>query len=81
MLKTVTFALVHVTVAFSVVYAMTGSAVAGGGVALVGPTFNTVAYHFHEKVWAWIRQRRGMIEADRSILACSEIKACPQQSA
>lgn len=58
MIKTFTFALVHVTVAFSVVYLMTGSVVAGGLVALVEPACNTVAYHFHEKVWAWLQRRR-----------------------
>lgn len=58
MIKTFTFALVHVTVAFSVVYLMTGSVVAGGLVAVVEPACNTVAYHFHEKIWAWVQRRR-----------------------
>lgn len=58
MIKTFSFALVHVTVAFSVVYAMTGSVLAGGLVALVEPACNTVAYHFHEKVWEFVRRRR-----------------------
>ncbi len=58
MMKTLSFALVHVTVAFSVVYAMTGSMLAGGFVALVEPACNTVAYHFHEKLWSFIRQRQ-----------------------
>ena len=58
MIKTLTFALVHVMVAFTVVYAMTGNALAGGLVALIEPACNTLAYHFHEKVWDFIRQRR-----------------------
>lgn len=58
MIKTITFALVHITVAFTVVYAMTGNALAGGLVALVEPACNTLAYHFHEKAWTLIRQRR-----------------------
>lgn len=49
--KTLTFACLHVTVAFSVVYLMTDSAVVGGAVALVEPLCNTVAYFFHEKFW------------------------------
>jgi uncharacterized membrane protein len=48
MWKTFTFALVHVSVAFTVVYLLTGSALAGGLVALIEPACNTVAYHFHE---------------------------------
>jgi len=58
MLKTLTFALVHILVAFTVVYLLTGNALAGGVVALIEPACNTVAYHLHEKVWeAWRRRR------------------------
>lgn len=59
MTKTLSFALVHMTVAFSVVYAMTGNVLAGGLVALVEPACNTVAYHVHEKVWERRRRQRG----------------------
>lgn len=49
--KTMTFAIVHMSVAFGVVYLMTGSLALGGAVALVEPLINTMAYFFHEKVW------------------------------
>ncbi|MFO1351795.1 MAG: DUF2061 domain-containing protein [Gammaproteobacteria bacterium] len=52
MLKTLSFAAVHMTVAFTVAYAMTGSVAVGGALALVEPLCNTVAYFFHEKAWA-----------------------------
>ncbi|WP_018954079.1 DUF2061 domain-containing protein [Thioalkalivibrio sulfidiphilus] len=58
MIKTASFAIVHFSVAFAVVFALTGSVVIGGLVALVEPLVNTVAYHFHEKVWERIRARR-----------------------
>jgi uncharacterized membrane protein len=58
MIKTASFAIVHFSVAFGVAYALTGSVVIGGLVALVEPMVNTVAYHFHEKVWERIRARR-----------------------
>jgi uncharacterized membrane protein len=51
MTKTISFAAVHFTVAFSVGYLMTGSAMVGGAIALVEPAVNTVAYHFHERFW------------------------------
>jgi uncharacterized membrane protein len=51
MTKTVTFAMIHFTVAFTVAYALSGSWLVGGAIALVEPAINTVAYHFHEKVW------------------------------
>ncbi len=58
MTKTVSFAIVHFAVAFTVAYALTGSILVGGAIALVEPTINTVAYHLHEKVWQRIERRR-----------------------
>lgn len=55
MTKTLSFGAMHISVAFLVVWAMTGDWMTGGLVALVEPCVNTVAYHFHEKVW----KRRG----------------------
>ena len=51
MTKTMSFAVVHMTVAFSVGYLLTGSLLVGGAIALIEPAINTVAYHFHEKAW------------------------------
>src|SRR5262245_51718082 len=51
MIKTITFACVHFTVAFTVAHVLTGSIAVGGLVALVEPLCNTVAYHLHEKAW------------------------------
>ena len=59
MTKTLTFGVVHMTVAFTVAYLMTGSVVIGGAMALVEPAVNTVAYFFHEKTWDWVRAARG----------------------
>ena len=51
MAKTLTFGITHVTVAFAVGWALTGSMVVGGALALVEPLVNTAAYFFHEKLW------------------------------
>jgi uncharacterized membrane protein len=56
MTKTLTFAAVHFSVAFTVGYALTGSVASGGAIALVEPACNTVAYFFHEKIWQKIEQ-------------------------
>ncbi|EHK9548374.1 DUF2061 domain-containing protein [Vibrio alginolyticus] len=50
-LKTASFATIHFSVAFSVVYLLTGDAFVGGIMAMLEPSLNTVAYYFHEKVW------------------------------
>ncbi|MFA6020410.1 MAG: DUF2061 domain-containing protein [Rhodospirillales bacterium] len=49
--KTATFAVVHFSVAFAVGYALTGSVVVGGTIALVEPMVNTLAFYLHEKAW------------------------------
>ena len=51
MQKTMTFAIMHFVVAFSVTYLFTGSIAVGGAVALIEPAINTIAFYFHERVW------------------------------
>ena len=68
--KTATFALVHFTVAFSVAWAMTGSWVVGGALALVEPAINTVAFFFHEKAWQRVEaRRRAQDESQKRVVA------------
>jgi uncharacterized membrane protein len=57
MTKTLTFAILHFSVAFTVTYLLTGSVIIGGAVALVEPAVNTVVFYFHEKVWSKFEQR------------------------
>lgn len=49
--KTASFAVVHFSVAFGVVYLLTGDVLAGGVMAVLEPSINTIAYFFHEKSW------------------------------
>lgn len=57
MTKTLTFGAVHMTVAFTVAWALSDSVLVGGAIALVEPMVNTVAYFFHERVWERVRAR------------------------
>ncbi|MFL1407571.1 DUF2061 domain-containing protein [Marinobacter sp. M1N3S26] len=50
--KTITFAITHFTVAFTVAFVLTGDILIGSLIAMVEPAINTVAYFFHEKIWA-----------------------------
>ena len=54
--KTMSFAVVHFSVAFTVAYTLTGSALVGRAIALVEPTINTIAYYFHEQAWTRLQQ-------------------------
>ncbi len=51
MKKTISFAVVHFSVAFTVGYVMTGSVLVGGTMALIEPAINTVAFYVHERIW------------------------------
>lgn len=50
-MKTVTFAIMHFTIAFTVAYLLTGDILVGGLIALVEPAVNTLGYVIHERVW------------------------------
>jgi uncharacterized membrane protein len=69
MAKTASFAVVHFTVAFSVGYALTGSVVVGGALALVEPAINTVAFHLHELVWKRmeLKKNQQLVEIKSSV--------------
>lgn len=49
--KTITFAIMHFSIAFAVTYLITGNFILGGVIAVVEPAVNTVGYFFHEKLW------------------------------
>lgn len=65
MKKTITFAVMHFSVAFMVAYLLTGSIVVGGAVALVEPAINTVAFYVHERVWKRIEAAKGKVRTQR----------------
>ncbi len=58
--KTISFAVIHFTVAFGVTYAITGSIALGGLFALVEPMVNTVAFYIHERVWRYREQSKAL---------------------
>jgi uncharacterized membrane protein len=50
-MKTLSFAVLHFGVAFTVAYALTGSVAVATGIGLIEPLANTVAFYFHERAW------------------------------
>ena len=57
LVKTLTYLSIHLTVGFSVAYVLTGSAALAGGIALIEPVINAVAFFFHEQAWKRIQAR------------------------
>lgn len=51
LIKTATYLTIHLAVGFTVAYLMTGSIAIAGGIALVEPMINAVAFFFHEQAW------------------------------
>lgn len=58
LLKTLSFAVLHFGVAFSVTYALTGSLSIATGVGLIEPILNTIVFFFHERAWLRGDRRR-----------------------
>lgn len=57
LIKTLSFAILHFTVAFGVVYILTGSFLISSSVALIEPVINTIVFFFHEKAWNIIQKK------------------------
>ena len=72
MTKTITFAVMHFTIAFSVAYLITGSFIVGGLVAIVEPAINTVAFYFHELFWTKHDSAKKASKFDNSWQVASE---------
>ncbi len=51
MIKTVTFAAIHFTIATLVAFVLTGDFLLGSLIAMIEPSINTGAFYFHEKIW------------------------------
>jgi uncharacterized membrane protein len=56
MVKTASFGVLHLTIAFSISYALTGDVAISGAITLLEPLANTVAFYFFDRYWghpAW----------------------------
>lgn len=62
MKKTLSFAAIHFSIAFTVAYVLTGDIILGSLIAMTEPTVNTGAFYLHEKVWKLSRQARPVIK-------------------
>ena len=51
MAKTAVFGVLHLGIAFSVAYALTGNLALSGAVTLVEPVCNMVAHYFFDRYW------------------------------
>ena len=57
-LKTVTYGVMHLTVAIAVAYALTRDWRVALAIGIIEPLVQTVAYAVHERVWSRANRRR-----------------------
>lgn len=69
--KTLSFAIVHFSVAFSVIYLLTGDVIIGSTMAMIEPCINTVAYYLHEKVWLRVNQTQKLMDTTKFIASAA----------
>ena len=60
--KTLTYLALHLSIGFTVAYLLTGSMEIAGGIALIEPCVNAVAFFFHEKAWKSRLDRKAALE-------------------
>jgi uncharacterized membrane protein len=56
MVKTASFGVLHLSIAFSISYVLTGDVAISGAITLLEPLANTVAFYFFDRYWghpAW----------------------------
>ncbi len=51
MIKTITFAAIHFTIATLLAFTLTGDFLLGSLIAMIEPSINTGAFYLHEKAW------------------------------
>ncbi|WER46773.1 DUF2061 domain-containing protein [Cupriavidus sp. WKF15] len=69
MAKTLTFGILHLGIAFSVTYALTGSLAVSGAVTFIEPAINTVAHYFFDRYWDQRERRHAPAQADGAALS------------
>lgn len=66
MAKTLTFGIMHLGIAFSVTYALTGSLAISGAITFIEPAVNTVAHYFFDRYWERRERRQAPASGEAS---------------
>lgn len=68
LLKTLSYATMHMTIAILVAYFLSGSWKIAFAIGLLEPCFQTIAYFFHERAWHRIEKRGHMKDYHNSVI-------------
>jgi uncharacterized membrane protein len=72
MIKTITFAAIHFTIATLVAFSLTGDFLLGSLIVMVEPSVNTGAFYLHEKIWqkvAFLKRRESITQVKTASFA------------
>jgi uncharacterized membrane protein len=78
MAKTATFGVMHLGIAFSISYALTGNVAIAGAITFVEPLANTVAHYFFDKYWdhpRWVSWRARWAARRPAVATTSSVRA------
>ena len=64
MTKSAAFGVLHLIIAFTVSYALTGSYTVAGAITVVEPIANTIAHYFFDGWWERRKQRKAAAAAE-----------------
>lgn len=68
LLKTLSYAVMHMTVAIFLAYVISGSWKIALAIGLIEPLVQTVAFFFHERAWHKIEQREQLQDHHDSVI-------------
>lgn len=68
LLKTLSYAAMHMTLALIVAYILSGSWKVALAIGMIEPCVQTVAFFFHERVWHRIESRRKVADAHNDVI-------------
>lgn len=67
-LKTVSYAVMHMTISIAIAYLLSGSWQIALAIGLVEPCAQTVAFFFHEKAWHKVEQKHHQKDYHDSVI-------------
>lgn len=60
MKKTLSFAAIHFSVAFTLAWLLTGEVLIASLIAMIEPMVNTFAFFVHDKIWQWAKPEHSL---------------------
>lgn len=67
-LKTLSYGMMHMSIAILVAYALSGSLKVALAIGLIEPCIQTIAFYFHERAWHALEQKERLADKHDSVI-------------